>query len=68
MAKTLTFTGNENKIYDLEQISTTDTRLSTTELKLHVFEYDDSIGEKPVPENTSIGQIWLVKKKVNGAG
>ena len=58
--KTLTFTGNENKIYDLEQLSNIDTRLSTTALKIQIHEYAD--GENPNPSNTSMGQIWLSKK------
>ena len=60
--QTLTFTGNEHKIYDLEALANTDTRLSTTALKIHVHEYDINNNESPTPIDTVIGQIWLSKK------
>ena len=59
---TLTFSGNEYTIYDLEELSTIDTRLSTTALKIQVYSYNLSEGESPTPEDTAIGSIWLSKR------
>jgi len=72
---TITFTGNENKIYDLDVISQ-DTRVTNGALKIHVHKYNDTVISEPVPDfngnysvddifktpnpiNAEIGQIWL---------
>lgn len=54
-------TGKAETTYDLEELATKNTRMSSNEtLLIHVHEYSE--GEDPNPENPTIGQIWLSKK------
>ena len=65
MKRSLNITGLENKVYDLEEIKTQDTRKSTTELVVEVwYWHPDAEGDhsKPNPPDPQIGRIWFSKQ------
>ena len=65
--KSIDLTGTSGKTYDLEQISSENTRLdSSMQLLVEVWEWNpDAANEdhrKPNPPSPAVGRIWLSKK------
>lgn len=66
MPKSINLTGTTGKKYNLDEISTVDTRTSGTELKVQVWKWSPRLSpsdphSKPNPPKPELGQIWLSK-------
>ena len=66
MPKSINLTGTTGKKYDLDEISTVDTRTSGTELKVQVWLWSPELSpsnphSKPNPPKPELGQMWLSK-------